>query len=182
MQAPTFVRVEVLTSDLQLTREQKARQAIEHYLHEVIVNPDNASACNALAWAYLTAPAELRDVKAAVPLAENAVRLAASNTNYLNTLGMAYYRAGRYREAAAVLQDNVEKQADWVLAYDLYFLAMSYHRLGETVRARDYYNWAVRWVTTQQDLRPIYLEELTAFRAEAEELFGLQRSPNRSGD
>jgi hypothetical protein len=85
---------------------------------------------------------------------------------------VAYYRAGRYREAVDVLRPNVEKQADRVLAYDLFFLAMSHHRLGETVRARDYYNWAVRWVSMQQDLKPEHREELTAFRAEAEELFG----------
>ena len=58
---------------------------------------------------------------------------------------MAYYRAGRYREAVEVLRPNLESQADKGLAFDLYFLAMSYHRLGETARARDYYDWAVRW-------------------------------------
>jgi serine/threonine protein kinase/WD40 repeat protein len=170
VQAPKFVRVEVLTSALQLTREQKARQAIEHYLHEVIVNPDNASACNALAWAYLTAPAELRDVKAAVPLAENAVRLAASDFHYLNTLGVAYYRAGRYREAVELLRANLDKRADQSLAFDLYFLAMSHHRLGEAARARVYFDWAVRWTRTQPNLDATHVEELTAIHAEAEEL------------
>jgi hypothetical protein len=52
---------------------------------------------------------------------------------------------------------------------------MSHHRLGETVRARDYYDWAVRWVSTQQDLRPESLDELAAFRAEAEEVLGIDR-------
>ena len=51
---------------------------------------------------------------------------------------------------------------------------MSHHRLGETARARDYYDWAVRWVSMQRDLKPESREELTAFRAEAEELFGSQ--------
>ena len=88
---------------------------------------------------------------------------------------MAYYRAGRYREAVEVLRPNVAKQADWAVAYDLYFLAMSHHRLGETARARDYYDWAVRWVQVQRDLKPHNLEELIAFRAEAEELLGIDR-------
>src|SRR5207248_6496595 len=57
------VKVEVLPGDLTLTREQKARQAIARYLPEVKANPDNASACNSLAWTYLTAPAPLGDVK-----------------------------------------------------------------------------------------------------------------------
>ena len=52
---------------------------------------------------------------------------------------------------------------------------MSHHRLGEAARARDYYDWAVRWVQVQRDLKPEHLEELTAFRAEAEELLGIDR-------
>ena len=71
---------------------------------------------------------------------------------YRNTLGVAYYRAGRYREAVEVLRPNLEKQEDRGLAYDLYFLAMSHHRLGEAARARDYYDWAVRWAQVQRDL------------------------------
>jgi hypothetical protein len=171
------VTIEVLPGDLArpaLTREQRARQAIERSRREVEANPNAAQACNDLAWAYLTAPEALRDVKAALPLAEKAARLASQSAIYRNTLGVAYYRAGRYRQAVEVLRPNVEKQEDLVLAYDLYFLAMSHHRLGETARARDYYDWAIRWVAMQRDLKPVHREELTAFRAEAEELFGSQ--------
>jgi tetratricopeptide (TPR) repeat protein len=107
-----------------------------------------------------------------LPLAEKAVRLAPGNAKHRNTLGVAYYRAGRYREAVEVLRPNLESQEDMDLAYDLYFLAMSHHRLGETARARDYYDWAVRWASVQRGLGAAQLEELAAFRAEAEELFG----------
>ena len=69
---------------------------------------------------------------------------------YANTLGVAYYRAGRYREAVEILRPNLERQEDWGLAFDLYFLAMSHHQLGETARARDYYDWAVRWPRTHE--------------------------------
>jgi WD40 repeat protein len=158
------------------TREQRARQAIERSRRKVEAKPDAAWACNDLAWAYLAAPEALRDVKAALPRAEKAVRLAPGNALYRNTLGVAYYRAGRYREAVGALRPNVEKQADRALAFDLYFLAMSHHRLGEAARARDYYDWAVRWVSTQRDLKPEYREELTEFRAEAEKLLG-SRAP-----
>jgi serine/threonine protein kinase/WD40 repeat protein len=178
VQAPKFVRVEVLTSDLQLTREQKARQAIERYLHEVKVNPDNASACNALAWVYLTGPTELRDVKAAVPLAEKAMRLAKGIASYRNTLGLAYYRAARYREAVDTLRPNLDQRQDTkFLAFDLYFLAMSYHGLGESEQAREYLAWAVRWTKVQRDLPAANVEELREFRAEAEELLETKKGP-----
>jgi Flp pilus assembly protein TadD len=171
------VMIEVLPGNLgkpALTREQRAQQAIGRYRREVEANPNGAQACNDLAWAYLAAPVALRDVEAALPLAEKAVRLAPKPAIYRNTLGVAYYRAGRYREAVEVLRPNVGKQADADLAYDLYFLAMSNQRLRETARARDYYDLAVRWVSMQRDLKPEKLEELTAFRTEAEELLGSQ--------
>jgi hypothetical protein len=172
-QTAELVRVEVVAGDLgkaMLTPEQRARQSIAQYARELKANPDNAKACNGLAWIYATAPAPLRDVKAALPLAEHAVRLDADDVHYRNTLGVAYYRAGRYREAVDMLRPNLDKRDDKGLAFDLYFLAMSHHRLGETARAQDYFAWAVRWTTAQRGLEPAQLEELNVFRAEATEL------------
>src|SRR5262249_32484229 len=150
-------------------------QMIERWRREVEANPGSARACNDLAWAYLTAPEALRDVEAALPLAEKAVGRAPGNADYRNTLGVAYYRAGRNREAAEVLRPNVGRQEDRGLAHDLYVLAMAHHRLGEAARARDYYDWAVRWVQGQRGLGAAELEELAAFRVEAEELLGIDR-------
>jgi hypothetical protein len=178
--SPPSLQVEVLRGDPDqpdkplLTPEQRARGAIESYRRRLEASPNDATACNNLAWAYLTAPEPLRDVKAAVPLAEKAVRLAPANAFAANTLGVAYYRAGRYREAADVLRSNLARQEDCALAFDLYFLAMSYHQLGETARARDCYEWAARWPRTQQGLTADHLEELTEFRTEARELLGIK--------
>jgi serine/threonine protein kinase/WD40 repeat protein len=173
--------IEVLSADgarLALSPERRAEQDIEHGRRQVDANPDSASACNALAWTLLTAPAALRNPTAAVPLAEKAVRLAPGNAGFRNTLGVAYYRATRYHEAVEVLRPNLQGQEDTNLAFDLYFLAMIHHRLGEAARARDYYDWAVRWVQVQRGLDARQLEELTAFRAEAEELLGFDRKPD----
>jgi tetratricopeptide (TPR) repeat protein len=165
--------VEVLLGDLAkttLSPEQRARQAIEQYRPAVAAKPDDPLACNDLAWAYLTAPEPLRDVKAALPLAQKAARLAPENAVFRNTLGLAYYRAGKYREAIDTLRPRLAAQEDWCLAFDLYFLAMSHARLGETARAQDYFDWAVRWPRTQPRLSAAHLEELSWFRAEAEQL------------
>ncbi|MBI3407193.1 MAG: protein kinase [Planctomycetes bacterium] len=145
--------VEVFAGDLAetvLTREERYRRAIEQYRRDAEAEPNNPNACNNLAWTYLTAPEPLRNVKAALPLAENAVRLAAGNANFRNTLGLANYRAGRFREAVKALEPNLYKQNDEFLIFDLYFLAMSHHRLGESTRARDYLAWAVRWGTAER--------------------------------
>jgi serine/threonine protein kinase/WD40 repeat protein len=170
------LKLEILPGDLiklALTHEEKARQAIARLRRQVAANPNSAGACNDLAWTYLTAPGALRDAKAALPLAEKAVRLDPGNANYRNTLGLAYYRAGRYREAVDTLRPNLKSQEDAGLAYDLYFLAMSCHRLGEAARARDYYDWAVRWTGAQRGFSATDLEELAAFRAEAEQVLGI---------
>ncbi len=171
--ADALPKVEVVPGDLATsarTREEKARQACEQCRRAVEANPDDADACNQLAWICVTGPTALRDIKAAVPLAEKAVRLAPGNAEHRNTLGVAYFRAGRYRDCVDTLRPNLVRQDDKGLAFDLYFLAMSYHRLGATARARDYYNWAARWTLAQRALAPGHLEELTAFQAEAEEL------------
>ena len=170
------------------TPEEKARDMIERGRRKAEANPDDEFACNNLAWAYVTAPEALRDVKAAVPLAEKAVRLTSADerarhtlsvVNHRNTLGLVYYRAGRYREAVALLRTNLEaSQNDKLLPYDLLFLAMSLHRLGEAERARDSYECAVRWIQSRGDFNDPQRQEITSFRAEAERLLGLTRSSN----
>jgi tetratricopeptide (TPR) repeat protein len=153
-------------------REETARQVVAKYRRAVEANPNNARACNDLAWAYLTAPEALRDGKAALPLAQKAVQLD-RDPMYRNTLGLAYYRAGRYPEAVAAFEANLKDQQDSVLAYDLYFLAMSHHQQGDSARARQCYDLAVRWSGSHKESLAPYVVELAAFHAEATGLLGL---------
>jgi uncharacterized protein HemY len=95
-----------------------------------------------------------------------------------NTLGLAYYRAGRFREAVATLEPNLNDQVDWALAYDLYFLAMSHHQLGESVRARQFYDLALRWSVAHHEALNPYVVELSAIQAEASTLLGVKDKPN----
>jgi serine/threonine protein kinase/WD40 repeat protein len=176
--------IEVVPGDsgfLKQMAAQRARQAIERFRRELDQSPNSAYACNILAWSLLTGPDALRDVKTALPLAEKAVRLAAGNANFRNTQGLAYYRAGRYRDAVDVLQPNLERPWEITLPYDLYFLAMSYQRLGATARARNCYDSAIRWAELQRasDGAPSSeREELFAFRVEAEQVLGITREKN----
>ena len=73
------------------------------------------------------------------------------------------------------MQPNLKDQVDWALTYDLYFLAMSHHQLGESARAREFYDLAVRWsVAHQRSAQPCMLVELAAIQAEAAELLGVK--------
>jgi tetratricopeptide (TPR) repeat protein len=149
-------------------QEQQMRDRIAWYRRMVAEKPGSAVERNNLAWAYLTAPESLRDPARALELAQEAVRLEPGNPMYRNTLGVAYYRAGRYRDAIDRLRADLEGQEDRFLAWDLCFLAMSYHRLGEADRAGEYRNWALRWSRDQKGLSVDHVHELTALREEME--------------
>jgi eukaryotic-like serine/threonine-protein kinase len=158
------------------TREQaaddRARRDIETFRLAVESQPESAMAHNDLAWVYATAPDHLRDTNQALALAETATRLSPHDRLIRNTLGVAYYRVGRYREAADTLRGNLATQKAKYLAADLYFLAMSHYRLGEEALARAYYTWANRVAASQAELTAEEVQEQGLFRAEAELLMG----------
>ncbi len=170
------LRIEVLRGDpvqLLRDREEATRQTITQQRRALEANPTDAKTFNGLAWTYLAAPEALRDWKAALPLAQKAVQLEPGPINR-NTLGVAYFRAGRYREAVETLEPNLKDQADWTLTYDLYFLAMSHHQLGEGAQARQFYDLAGRWSEAHKAVLAPSLTELAVIRAEAAELLGVK--------
>jgi tetratricopeptide (TPR) repeat protein len=129
------------------------------------LRPDEPKGLNNLAWLYATCPPPHRDPAKALALARRAVALAPEEATYLNTLGVALYRGGQYREAVATLEKSLAAGKGQADAFDLYFLAMAHHRLGETGRARECYDRARKWAP--EGLDPAQREELRAFRQEA---------------
>jgi WD40 repeat protein/Tfp pilus assembly protein PilF len=131
--------------------------------------PDQAVALNELAWALLTAPEAMRDPKQALALARQAVSLAPETPLYENTLGVALYRSGQLADAIPALEKSLHDGDGAFDAFDLYFLAMCHHRLGDAAKARECHERAVKWVDQRRGkLGRIWEEELTAFRAEAD--------------
>jgi serine/threonine protein kinase/WD40 repeat protein len=138
--------------------------------------------CNNLAWRYATEAGDRRDPKKALALAEKAVRLNAEEWTFLNTLGVVYYRAGRYPQALATLQRSLHDSGGESAAFDLYFLAMCHARAGAADKARGCFDQAVRWV--EQNPNRINAQrgwraELNRFRAEAEALLKGPPNPGR---
>jgi len=90
--------------------------------------PSKAEAHNNLAW-FLAADPGRRpyDPARAVALATQAVAEGGAGT-YWNTLGVAHYRAGDWKEAAAALEKSQRLQGE--NGYDSFFLAMTYARQG----------------------------------------------------
>jgi WD40 repeat protein/tRNA A-37 threonylcarbamoyl transferase component Bud32/Tfp pilus assembly protein PilF len=149
--------------------EGRPEEALADLRKAVEVAPSYPVFCNALAWFLVTGPEHLRDAGKAVELADRAVKERPGDWQYHTTLGVAYYRAGRAADAVTELEASLRGQAGEADAYDLYFLAMCHHRLGDAVKARECYSRAMKWMAGKiDDLRPENAAELEAFQAEAD--------------
>jgi Flp pilus assembly protein TadD len=97
---------------------------------------------NTLAWDVVRRPGASTEAYAlAVRQAQRACSLAPKDQSLVNTLGVALYRVGKYREAVPVLKKSLamvpekEQARDF---WDLGFLALCYLHLQEPSKAHDY--------------------------------------------
>src|SRR5262249_35326030 len=94
--------------------------------------PRHKQACefNNQAWPLATNPeAKLRDPARAVELAQKAVDLCPKQAMYWNTLGVAHYSAGHWKDAIEALTKSMELQKGALESFDTIFLAMAHWRL-----------------------------------------------------
>jgi tetratricopeptide (TPR) repeat protein len=129
------------------------------------------------AWALATCvDSRFRDADRAVEVAKKAVQLLSQEGACWNTLGVAQYRAGHWKEAITALQKSIELQGDDSWAF--FFLAMAHWQLGHKEEARRRYDKAVEWMEKN---RPED-EELLRFRGEAVELLDITDKPKPKDD
>ncbi len=125
---------------------------------------------NGRAWRLLTGPPDEQDPARALELAKMIVERMPNSHDYLNTLGLAQFRNGLYGESIATLEHGLRAGKGEFEAFDLVFLAMCQAKLGDSPKARDCFDRAVKWIETHKDLSAQHKEEFNAFRAEAEAL------------
>jgi tetratricopeptide (TPR) repeat protein len=141
-------------------------QAMACYRKALELKPKDASLLNQVAWHFATsAVANLRDLAGAVQLAEKAAALNPQSGAIRNTLGVARYRAGDFKQAVADLERSTQIGKGGTSA-DFFFLAMAHWQLGDKDQARKWYDRGIEWM----DKNSPQNEELRRFRAEAEEL------------
>jgi serine/threonine protein kinase/WD40 repeat protein len=130
-----------------------------------------ATRCNELAWSLATGPTATRDPAGALSLARRAVELTPDQALYLNTLGVAQYRAGQLTESVATLEKSLAASRGASDGFDLFFLAMARFQLGQIDRARADFYRALMWRHDQpKPPQPGGTQELDAFEAEARAL------------
>jgi len=133
------------------------------------VDPSSPLVINNYAWFLANCPdARHSDPRLAVTLAEQAVSLVPDEGTFWNTLGAAYYRAGRWNEAVEALHRSSELFGDAGTGFNAVFLAMAHWQLGQHEEADRQYDRAVDWMRAND----IAEEELVRFCREAAQLLG----------
>jgi hypothetical protein len=149
--------------------DQASTESLLWFLERVLETaPDQPDMLTELAWVLVAGEKKFRDPARALPLARRAVELASDEPVCRNTLGVVYYRLGQWGEAVEALQAAARANRDGPTAFDLFFLAMTYHQMGRPEKARECYDQAVRWWHARTGLAAHEVTELRAIRAEAD--------------
>jgi tetratricopeptide (TPR) repeat protein len=137
-------------------------------LERSLPHSPQAEALNGQAWEAVRSPDGSQPLGLALLAAQQAVLLAPDVAYVHNTLGVAYYRLGRWHEANTAFRQSMRlNQRGPTDAYDLYFLAMCNARLGEHGPAQEAFERAETWLTSQNKLSAQDRTELTEIRKEA---------------
>jgi tetratricopeptide (TPR) repeat protein len=127
---------------------------------------------NSVAWSCVLGPDTVADREAPVRLAEFALNHAPEDEKpvFLNTLGAALYRAGRFEASIRRLEEGIRKQGGESSPQDWVFLALAHHQLGHRAEAL---RWLDRFRTYRGSESPnaFWNElEIRLLRREAEAL------------
>jgi tetratricopeptide (TPR) repeat protein len=142
--------------------------AMADYKQSLALAMPAAATENNLAWQLALQSGVTADQAAqAVIWAKKAVELAPKVADYWNTLGLAYYRAGKWDDAIQALRQS-QKLSAGLDAYDGFVLAMAHWQRGERDQARNAYDAAARWMEQQapedEDLRSLRGEAVACAR------------------
>jgi WD40 repeat protein len=141
----------------------------------------NGNLLNVASWAVVGKPGEEpASYRRALLQAEEACRWDPENGDYLNTLGVAQYRVGKYQQSVETLSRSVKLNVprfEGAPPADLAFLAMAHHQLGQKEQAREFMK-SLR--DAMEKPRWANDEEAQAFLREAKALLpGTAAAPNK---
>ena len=113
---------------------------------------------NKVAWLCALGPDAVDDFSQPIALAEKALADARpqARPDVLNTLGAVLFRASRYKDAIARLEESIQLRKGPGVVHDWVFLCMAHHRLDEFPEARKY----LREIEARQSNPPMGWERL----------------------
>jgi tetratricopeptide (TPR) repeat protein len=121
--------------------------AIDDYARFLDENPSSGAwIYGRLAAIYLAGPESVRNPQQGLQLARLAVQQPDAHAAYRTILGAATYRAGKYLEAAQSLE-GAAREPEGHTPFNRFFLAMTWHKLGEADKARRCYQAALYLLT-----------------------------------
>ncbi len=157
-----------------LLAQGKRDEADKVFQRAAEASKKNANQLNALVWPLAaSASAKMSNYVQVLALAKQANELAPKNASLLNTLGLAHYRAGQWKETVDALRQSQDLSGVLYAGANGYFLAMTYARLDQTEAARRWFDAADRWTAVFAPTDP----ELLGFRAEAAGILKLTLEP-----
>jgi len=155
------------------SRLGKRELALADFQKSLEVDPTYALAYNQLAWYLVTGREPTKsDLELGVKHARRAVEIAPTLATPWNTLGVALYYSGQWREAIDSLQKSIELNTVSKRnpsSIDYFFLAMAHWQLKHNEEARKWYDQAVEWMEKDKSQD----EELIRFRDEATKLLNI---------
>ncbi len=138
-------------------------------------NPDNAKLINEVSWTVSKkSSGEPEQYQRGLELAKHLNELVPESGDYLNTLGVALYRNGKWTEAIAALKRSEELSPNRLTSHNAYFLAMSAWQLSDPATAEEWYEKAVAWKTANPAAAARFEKELQQFHEEAASLLKMK--------
>lgn len=162
----------LLAQDIDKALETLEKQAAES---SDVAKGRLAGHYNYLAWNLVKSTnTETQKLVRAAELAKEAVKLMPGAWSFWNTLGVAYYRTGKWEDAIKALDKSMElgtqdKEYRYQKEFDLFFMAMAHWQLDRKEQSRICFEQAVELM----EQRSSDNKELIRFRAEAAELLDL---------
>jgi serine/threonine protein kinase/Flp pilus assembly protein TadD len=130
-------------------------------------SPERSVAAAYVQMVYYACP-DAYDSAAVAAFAREAAQESSGDTKFLDTLGAAFYREGRYGEARKTLL-RVQEVSGTESSHESFVLSMIAWRLGKPDEARSLYEQAVEWMERHEPANPVLIN----LRKECVTLLGL---------
>jgi serine/threonine protein kinase/tetratricopeptide (TPR) repeat protein len=139
----------------------------------ITLGKDDPKALGQLAWFLADFPdSRFRDPDRAVQFARSAVERAPQSGLLWQTLGIAHYRAGNFKDAIPAIERAIQLRKATECT-EAFFLAMAYWQRGDggdREKARQWYDRGVSWMEKYK----LQTDDLHRYCAEAAELLGVK--------